>query len=275
MRRLVIAGGGFAGFWAAAAAARLRRDAPSLASLEILLISRDDQLVIRPRLYEPDPSSMAVPLIPRLEGIGVRFEQGEITSIDVASKEIRLKDAPAIRLDFVRQAGPRDGKPIGSTCWSAGRARIRHRHSGGRRGSRPAFARAGRAAGGTPRKCRAMDGGDRRRRLHRNRTRDRSAGASARNRRRQRARVVVVDPASRIGASPGMTGHNRPFTRRCVRRESKRAQCYDCQRGFGGRGVIERGAHRLPDTGLDHGDARKPSGRARFRRERMVSGGLR
>jgi NADH dehydrogenase len=90
MARLVIAGGGFAGFWAAAAAARVRHDTPSLASLEVLLISRDDQLVIRPRLYEPDPSQMLVPLAPRLEAIGVGFEQGEISSIDVASKEIRL-----------------------------------------------------------------------------------------------------------------------------------------------------------------------------------------
>jgi NADH dehydrogenase len=96
MPRLVIAGGGFAGFWAAAAAARLRRDAPVLAALEILLISRDDQLTIRPRLYEPDPARMSVELVPRLEAIGVRFEQGEITSIDVASKVIRLNDATAI-----------------------------------------------------------------------------------------------------------------------------------------------------------------------------------
>ena len=90
MPRLVIAGGGFAGFWAAAAAARLRRDAPVLASLEIVLISRDDQLVMRPRLYEADPLTMSVALVPRLEAIGVRFEQGEITSVDVASKAVRL-----------------------------------------------------------------------------------------------------------------------------------------------------------------------------------------
>jgi NADH dehydrogenase len=86
--RLIIAGGGFAGFWAAAAAARVRRDVLSLASLEILLVSREDHLVIRPRLYEPDPASMSVPLIPRLEAIGVRFEQGEIASIDVAGGEV-------------------------------------------------------------------------------------------------------------------------------------------------------------------------------------------
>jgi len=112
--RLVIAGGGFAGFWAAAAAARLRRDTPSLASLEILLISRDDHLVIRPRLYEPDPSGMAVPLIPRLEAIGVRFERSEIHSIDVASQEVRLKKTPAIAYDrLVLATGSQLARPGG------------------------------------------------------------------------------------------------------------------------------------------------------------------
>jgi NADH dehydrogenase len=115
MPRLVVAGGGFAGFWAAAAAARLRRDVPSLRSLEILLISRDDQLVIRPRLYEPDPSSMAVPLIPRLEGIDVRFERAEITSIDVAGKEIRLKDKPPIAFDrLILATGSQLARPAGA-----------------------------------------------------------------------------------------------------------------------------------------------------------------
>jgi len=113
--RLVIAGGGFAGFWAAAAAARLRRDSPALASLEIKLISRDDQLVIRPRLYEPDPSRMSVPLVPRLEAIGVRFEQGEITSIDVARKVIQLNEAPSIGYDrLVLATGSQLARPAGA-----------------------------------------------------------------------------------------------------------------------------------------------------------------
>ena len=112
--RLVIAGGGFAGFWAAAAAARLRRDTPSMASLEILLISRDGHLVIRPRLYEPDPSSMAVPLIPRLQAIGVLFAPGEIDSIDTAGKEIRFK-ASAISYDkLVLATGSQLERPGGT-----------------------------------------------------------------------------------------------------------------------------------------------------------------
>src|SRR5579864_4881986 len=113
MTRLVIAGGGFAGFWAAAAAARLRRDTPSLASLEIVLISRDDQLVIRPRLYEPDPARMAVPLIPRLEAIGVGFERGEIMSIDVAGAAVQV-EAHAISYDrLVLATGSQLARPAG------------------------------------------------------------------------------------------------------------------------------------------------------------------
>ena len=114
MARLVIAGGGFAGFWAAAAAVRLRRDAPSLASLEILLISRDDQLVIRPRLYEPDPSRMVVPLVPRLEAIGVQFERGEINSIDVAGAKVQLA-ASAVSYDrLVLATGSQLARPAGT-----------------------------------------------------------------------------------------------------------------------------------------------------------------
>ena len=39
---------------------------------------------------------MAVPLVPRLEAIGVRFEQGEIHSIEVASKEVRFTVSSSI-----------------------------------------------------------------------------------------------------------------------------------------------------------------------------------
>src|SRR6185369_8957475 len=81
----------------------------------ILLISRDDQLVMRPRLYEPDPSTMVVPLIPRLEAIGVRFERGEIISIDAAAKEIRFEKAPAIPYDtLVLATGSQLARPAGA-----------------------------------------------------------------------------------------------------------------------------------------------------------------
>lgn len=115
MSRLVIAGGGFAGFWAAASAARVRRDTPSLAALEILLLSREDRLVMRPRLYEPDPGHMSVPLIPRLEAIGVKFEQGEITGIDVAGAAVRVSESRVFRYDrLIVATGSQIERPAGS-----------------------------------------------------------------------------------------------------------------------------------------------------------------
>jgi NADH:quinone reductase (non-electrogenic) len=198
--RLIIAGGGFAGFWAAAAAARLRRDVSSLASVEILLISRDDHLVIRPRLYEPDPSSMAVPLIPRLEAIGVRFEQGEIRSIDVASKEIRFTASSSITTataydKLVLATGSQLARPAGAlgahgfdVDTLAGAAAF-DRHLRGL-AARPES--AGRwtvvIAGG------GFTGIELATALP-ERMREIASGATI--------RVIVVDPASRIGASLG------------------------------------------------------------------------
>jgi NADH dehydrogenase len=193
--RLVVAGGGFAGFWAAAAAARLRRDTPSLASLEIVLISRDDQLVIRPRLYEPDPSRMAVPLIPRLEAIGVRFEQAEIRSIDVAGAAVRCASSEIPYDRLVLATGSQLARPAGGASAhgfdidTLEGAAVFDRHVHGL-AARPGA--AGRwtvviAGGGftgielataLPERLRAIAGAD-------------------------QVRVVVVDPASRIGASLG------------------------------------------------------------------------
>src|SRR5579872_4918018 len=198
MPRLVIAGGGFAGFWAAAAAARLRRDAQIPASFEIVLISRDDQLVIRPRLYEPDPSSMAVPLIPRLEGIGVRFEPGEIISIDVAGTEIRLKDKPPIAYDrLILATGSQLARPAGAPgthgfdidTLAAASALDRHLHG---------LAARPQAHLGTEGLWTVVIAGGGFTGIElatalRQRLREINAGAAA--------RVIVVDPANRIGES--------------------------------------------------------------------------
>jgi len=114
MARLLIAGGGFAGFWAAAAAARLRRDSPTLATLEIVLISREDQLVIRPRLYEPDPSRMSVPLIPRLEANGVRFVQGEVSFVDVEGAKVQTAATNISYHRLVLATGSQLARPAGA-----------------------------------------------------------------------------------------------------------------------------------------------------------------
>ena len=59
--RLVIVGAGFAGMYAALSAARLRDIVGVLPEeLEIALVSPEPMLVIRPRLYEPNPETLVV-----------------------------------------------------------------------------------------------------------------------------------------------------------------------------------------------------------------------
>jgi len=75
VQRIAVIGAGFAGFWAALGAAREREDLG--AAVEITLISREPELVLRPRLYEPEPAQLAVDVRPHLAAAGVRFVPGE------------------------------------------------------------------------------------------------------------------------------------------------------------------------------------------------------
>lgn len=58
MAHVVIIGGGFAGVWSAAGAALARGDA----DLRITLVAPNEQMVLRPRLYEPEPDLATVEL---------------------------------------------------------------------------------------------------------------------------------------------------------------------------------------------------------------------
>ena len=69
--RLAIIGAGFAGMYAALSAARLRDiKGVSPAKLEIALVSPEPTLVVRPRLYEPNPETLAAPVLDVLQAIG-------------------------------------------------------------------------------------------------------------------------------------------------------------------------------------------------------------
>jgi NADH dehydrogenase len=83
---ILIAGGGFAAVWAAAAAARHRLEAGlSPAQLTIALAAPDDDMVIRPRLYEEAPAGMRVPLRRVLEPIGVEHVRARIDDVEQSS----------------------------------------------------------------------------------------------------------------------------------------------------------------------------------------------
>jgi NADH dehydrogenase len=93
-QRIVIVGAGFAGMYAALSAARLRDIAGVAADqLEIVLIAPEPMLVVRPRLYEPNPESLTAPLGGLLKAIDVRYEQGSVESVDTKVRSIVSVDA--------------------------------------------------------------------------------------------------------------------------------------------------------------------------------------
>ncbi|OPC79206.1 FAD-dependent oxidoreductase [Embleya scabrispora] len=84
MAHVVIIGGGFAGVWSAAGAALARRDA----DLRITLIAPNEHLVLRPRLYEPEPDLAKVELGRILDPIGVRQLRASVDVIDTARRVV-------------------------------------------------------------------------------------------------------------------------------------------------------------------------------------------
>ena len=93
-QRLVIIGAGFAGMYAALSAARLREinSVPS-SELEIALVSPEPTLVVRPRLYEPDPETLTAPLGDVLKAIDVTFVQGHVETVDTDQRSMRIASA--------------------------------------------------------------------------------------------------------------------------------------------------------------------------------------
>ncbi|MCR6489593.1 FAD-dependent oxidoreductase [Amycolatopsis sp. OK19-0408] len=104
MSNILIVGGGFAGVWSAASAAKLRRaHGLSEPDLRITVVTAGDDLVIRPRLYEADADRMRVPLDRVLGPIGVRRVAGTVTGIDTATRAVT-----AIRRDGTTAELPYD-----------------------------------------------------------------------------------------------------------------------------------------------------------------------
>lgn len=104
MPDILIIGGGFAGVWSAAAAVRVLRAAGAGERHRVTLVAPGDDLVLKPRLYEPDPGTMRVALDRTLGPIGVRRVPGTVTSIDTEAREaaVTLRDGGAERLPYDR-----------------------------------------------------------------------------------------------------------------------------------------------------------------------------
>lgn len=103
--RLVIIGAGFAGMYAALSAARLRDiRGVSPEALEIALVSPEPTLVVRPRLYEPNPETLTAPLLDVLKTIDVEYVQGNAETVDVESRTVQIttKDGTHKSLSYDR-----------------------------------------------------------------------------------------------------------------------------------------------------------------------------
>jgi NADH dehydrogenase len=91
MQRILVLGGGFAGLWAAAGAARKRAElglGPS--TIEIVLVDRSAYHNIRVRNYEPDLSDVVIPLARVLDPIGVRHARAEVRGIDTRTRVVEV-----------------------------------------------------------------------------------------------------------------------------------------------------------------------------------------
>jgi NADH dehydrogenase len=96
MPDVLVIGGGFAGVWAAAAAARVR-EAVGGADLSVTLVAPGDHLVIRPRLYEPAPGQLQVPLDRILSPVGVDQVRASVTRIYTGEHEVITIDQAGLR----------------------------------------------------------------------------------------------------------------------------------------------------------------------------------
>lgn len=89
--RLVIIGAGFAGMYAALSAARLR-DIRGVTpeELEIALVSPEPTLVVRPRLYEPNPETLTASLLEVFNAIDVVYVRGSAETVDANSRTVGI-----------------------------------------------------------------------------------------------------------------------------------------------------------------------------------------
>jgi len=105
--KILIIGGGFAGFWAALAA---RRVAGQRAT--VTLLSREPVLEVRPRLYEAKPETLVVDLRPLLREVGVNFVRGEALRLDTVAKAATLAGGGRLAYDrLVVATGSRMRRP--------------------------------------------------------------------------------------------------------------------------------------------------------------------
>jgi NADH:ubiquinone reductase (H+-translocating) len=105
--KILIIGGGFAGFWAAVAARRVAGPRSG-----VTLVSPVPVLEIRPRLYEARPETLGVDILPLLREVDVSFVRGAAIRLDTAAKTVTLAAGDRLAYDrLVVATGSRMNRP--------------------------------------------------------------------------------------------------------------------------------------------------------------------
>ncbi|KHK88908.1 NAD(P)/FAD-dependent oxidoreductase [Novosphingobium malaysiense] len=89
-QKIVIAGTGFAGVWAALSATRAIALASKEEAVEVIVVSPTPNLVIRPRLYEAVLENMDPDVGALLAAVGARHLPGLVETIDVDRRTIKV-----------------------------------------------------------------------------------------------------------------------------------------------------------------------------------------
>ncbi|MFX6142615.1 FAD-dependent oxidoreductase [Acinetobacter baumannii] len=89
-KRIIIAGSGFAGLWAALAAQRAIHLASQEQNIEVMMVSPSPNVGIRPRLYEAVLENMNPDISELLIVVGVKFLAGWVNKIDVDQQTIEV-----------------------------------------------------------------------------------------------------------------------------------------------------------------------------------------
>jgi NADH dehydrogenase len=96
-KKIVVAGSGFAGMWAAVSAARAIALAGREQDVEVISVSPKASLTIRPRLYEAVLENMNPDLAPLFEAVGVRHIAGLVQTIDAGAHRLEIELADGTR----------------------------------------------------------------------------------------------------------------------------------------------------------------------------------
>jgi NADH dehydrogenase len=103
-QKIVIAGSGFAGFWAAVSAMRAIAQAGKEGGIEVTMVSPTPNVTIRPRLYEAVLENMSPDISAQLAAIGVHHLAGLVEQIDSENQTLVVASATGqkLRLDYDR-----------------------------------------------------------------------------------------------------------------------------------------------------------------------------